>query len=186
MGWLYDWFLMRNALLHADKAIIQPVDKKLRWKVKNKTLTVGGVREIKKHSAEELPWLDELHDILKIVIEEGVEKIAAHAFDDCTRLEQLIIPASVKTIGDFAFTFCYCGDRKINGGKNVLWSLTDGKLIIKKNPAAKSDSDFSTGYETWNVIEKNITGVEIERGVIPSKNFFEWLARMGNDIKVSF
>ena len=186
MGWLYDWFLMRNALLHADKAIIQPVGKKLRWKVKNKTLTVGGVEEIKDYSSEEAPWVDSLSSIQKIVIEEGVEKIAAHAFDDCTRLEQLIIPASVKTIGDFAFTFCYCGDRKINGGKNVIWSLTDGKLIIKKNPAAQSDADFSTGYETWNVIEKNITGIKIERGVIPSKNFFEWLTRMGNDIKVSF
>lgn len=169
-----------------SKPITQPVTEKLRWKVAGKTLTVGGVREIESYSYSATPWGDSLRDIQKIIIEDGVEKISARAFENCTRLEQVIISASVKSIGDFAFTICYCGNRKINSGTNVIWSLEDGVLMIKKNPAAKSDADFSTGYETWEVVEKNITGVKIERGIVPGKRFFDWLAHMGNSVQVSF
>ena len=144
---------------------------KLFWKVEDKTLTIGGVREIKNYSYDKIPWFESLNLIQKIVIEEGVEKISANAFSECTRLEQLTITASVKTIGDLAFTYCYCGERTINNGRNVTWSLEDGILMIKKNPAAKSD--FSTGYETWQVVEKNIKSVKVERGVVPGKRFFD-------------
>ena len=167
-----------------DKPKTKPVAKKLRWKAEGKTLTVGGVCEIKDYSQEKPPWADSIEDIQRIVIEEGVEKISERAFIECHRLEHLIIPASVKTIGDFAFAFCYCGDRRINGGKNVIWSLDNGILMIKKNPAAKSEADFSTGYEMWNVADKNIKGVKIERGVIPGKQFFDWLAKMGGNVSV--
>ena len=194
-------YKMIKALMAQDKAPLpietpthQPVNKpaqkadveSLRWKVEGKTLTVGGVSEIKSYSYEATPWRDSFRDIQRIIIEDGVKKISARAFDDCTRLEQLTIPASVKTIGDGAFTFCYCGDRKINSGKNVVWSLDDGTLTLKKNPAAKSDVDFSTGYETWQVIEKNITSIKIERGIVPSKRFFDWLNKSGVNVSVSF
>ena len=164
----------------------QTHDEKLRWKVDGKTLTVGGIREIKYYPYKDLPWNDNVSNIQRIVIEDGVEKIAAHAFEECTRLELVTISASVKTIGDLAFTFSYCGNRAVNGGRNVFWSLENGTLTIKKNPAVKSGADFSTGYETWEIVEKNIKAVKIERGIIPDKRFFDWLARMGNDIKVSF
>lgn len=158
----------------------------LRWKVEGKTLTVGGVSEIKSYSYEETPWRDSFRDIQRIIIEDGVKKIAANAFAECTRLEQLTIPVSVKTIGDGAFTFCYCGDRTINGGRNVIWSLEDGTLMIKKNPAAKNESNFSTGYETWQVVEGSITGVKIERGIVPANSFFDWVNRMGDGVSVAF
>ena len=157
----------------------------LTWKVEGETLTVGGVREIKDYSHEEPPWADSLDVIQRIVIEEGVEKISANAFAACRRLEQVIIPASVMTIGDFAFTICYCGDKAIDGGKNVIWSLDDGVLLLKKNPAAMSDADFSTGYEMWNVAGKNIKSIKIERGVIPGRRFFEWLGRLSVNLQMS-
>ena len=189
-----------KALMAQDKAPLpieltpQPVSKpapqvaveSLRWKVEGKTLTIGGVSEIKSYSYSETPWRDSLRDIQRIIIEDGVKKISANAFAECKRLEQLTIPASVKTIGDVAFTFCYCGDRKINGGRNVIWSLEDGTLMIKKNPAAHVESNFSTGYETWQVVEGNIKAVKIERGIVPGKNFFDWLGRMGDGVAVSF
>ena len=168
-----------------SKPAPQPVNQ-LRWKVEGKTLTVGGVSEIKSYSYEATPWRDSFRDIQRIIIEDGVKKIAANAFAECTRLEQLTIPVSVKTIGDGAFTFCYCGDRTINGGRNVIWSLEDGTLMIKKNPAAKNESNFSTGYETWQVVEGSITGVKIERGIVPAKNFFDWVNRMGDGVSVTF
>ena len=157
-----------------------PGIEKLRQKVEGKTLTVGGVREIKDYSC------DNPNAIKKIVVEAGVEKISANAFFKCKRLERMIIPASVRTIGDFASTFCFCGDRNINNSKNVIWSLDDGVLKIKKNPAAKSDADFSTGYEMWYIVEKNIRSIEIERGIILNKRFFDWLGRQSGNIQTSY
>ena len=45
-------------------------------------------------------------DIHKIVIEDGVEKIDAHAFASCMGLESIYIPASVKNIGKGIFYNC--------------------------------------------------------------------------------
>ena len=102
------------------------------------------------------------------------------------KLEHLTIPASVTTIGDLAFIICYCGERTINGGKNVIWSLDNGTLVLKKNPAAQSDADFLLSDVTWRDIEKNIKRIKIECGVIPDKNFFEWLWRFGRDVQIKF
>lgn len=155
------------------------------WKVEEETLTIGSVREIKDYSQEDPPWADSIENIQRIVIGEGVEKISANAFAAFYRLEHIVIPASVNTIGDFAVSFCYCGDKRIDGGQNVVWSLDDGILLLKKNPAAKSNADFSTGYAMWNVAEKNITGIKIERGVIPTRRFFEWLGRLSTNLQMS-
>lgn len=164
----------------------KPIVEKLRWKVEGKTLTVGGVRVIKDFSREEPPWLDNILDIQKIIVEEGVEKISANAFIDCKRLELLTIPASVKTIGDMAFTACFCGNRFENGGRNVFWCVEDGVLVFKKNPVAKSDADFSTGSVSWLPVEKNITGFKLEPGVVPKEKFFEWLSKRGDALQASF
>jgi len=165
--------------------VVEPAPEKLRWKVEGKKLTVGGVREIKFYSYGELPWVDSVDAIQHIVIEAGVEKISANAFSECKRLELLTIPASVKTIGDCAFTFCYCGNRDVNGGKNVIWSLDDGVLTFKKNPSVRNAADFSIGAVSWRAVDKNITGVKIERGVIPDKKFFDWRKSLSRDVPVS-
>ncbi|MBE8953585.1 MAG: leucine-rich repeat protein [Quinella sp. 1Q7] len=159
---------------------------KLIWKIDGRTLTVGGVRVIKNFSAVEPPWSSSLLDILNIVIADGVEEISAHAFEDCKRLEQVTFPASVKTVGDFAFTICYCGSRLVNGGRNVFWSLNDGILTLKKNPAAKVDADFSTGFVTWLPLERNITGVKLADGVKPTEKFLTWLMRRTVGKQISF
>ena len=169
-----------------NKVKLIDADEKLRWKVEGRTLTVGGMCKIKNYSNENPPWGDSRRIIQKIVIEDGVKKIYSYAFADCTRLEKLTIPVTVKTIGDFAFTVSYCGDRLVNNGRNVFWSLNNGTLILKKNPAAKSDDDFSTGYETWKVVEKNIKGVKIERGIVLGKRFYNWLEHMNSDLPVAF
>lgn len=178
---------MKSFLSYGNNAELIPIaSKKLRWNVEGITLTVGGVREIKDYSTEKPLWNDYLNNIQKIIIEEGVQKVSTNAFSNCLHLEHLIIPASVKTIGDFAFTISYCGERTINNGKNVIWSLDNGVLLIKKNPAVKSDADFSTGFESWQVVEKNIKSVKIERGIVPCKRFFDWLTRQPYGNKLSF
>ena len=159
---------------------------KWRWKIKDKTLTVGGVSEIKSYSYKATPWRDSLRDIQRIIIEDGVKEISAGAFIDCTRLELLTIPASVKTIGDRAFTFCYCGDAKINGGRNVIWTLKDGVLNLKKNPDVKNETDFSTGAVTWIDFDKNITGIKLEAGIVPKEKFFAWHNKRSNALQITF
>ena len=154
------------------------------WKVEGATLTVDGTDTIRDYSGETPPWNDYIRIIQRIVIGDGVQKISAHAFSDCSRLEELVIPASIKTIGDLAFTISYCGERTINNGKNVFWSLDNGTLLIKKNPDVNSDADFSTGYESWKAAEKNIKQIRIERGIFPSKRFFEWLWKSGRDAQI--
>ena len=57
--------------------------------------------------------------------------------------------------------------------------------MIKKNPAANADADFSIGDISWQVIDKNIKRVKIERGVIPDRSFFEWLNHMDDKITLS-
>ena len=174
-----------DILSEGNNAELIPIER-LNWKIEGITLTVGGVSEIKDYSTEKPLWNDYLNNIQKIIIEDGVQKISANAFSNCLHLEHLIIPASVKTIGDFAFTISYCGERTINNGKNVIWSLDNGVLLIKKNPAAKSDADFSTGFESWQVVEKNITSVKVERGIVPGKRFFDWLYGLNSNIPVTF
>ena len=153
----------------------QPVAEKLTWSFAGKTLTVGGVREIKFFPYAQIPWLKHLHDIQRIVVGDGVEKIAAQAFKECKRLELVTLPASVKTIGDMFASVSFCGDRFVNGGRNVFWCLEDGVLVLKKNPVAVGD-DFSTGFASWIFADKNIRGVKLEPGIKPTEKFFEWLS----------
>lgn len=163
---------------------IPPVIEKLRWRIRDKTLSVGGVEEIEDFSSKNSPWFNKLKNIQKIIIAEGVQKISANAFIDCFHLEHIKIPASVKTIGDLAFMISYCGERTANGSRNVIWSLDNGTLVLKKNPAASKESDFSIGEITWRAIEKNIKQIKIECGVMPRNSFFEWLWKSERDVQI--
>lgn len=45
--------------------------------------------------------------VTDLVIPEGTEIIPAYAFASCSNIQSVTIPASVKEIGEWAFTFCY-------------------------------------------------------------------------------
>lgn len=166
--------------------LIPYAPKNVTWKVEGINLTVGGVNKIKDYSEEVPPWNDYLRVVQRVIVEDGVTEIAAHAFSNCVVLEHVTIPASLKTIGAFAFTFSYCGEWNVNNRKNVIWSLERGTLIIKKNPDAANETDFSIGDVAWKDIEKNITGIKIECGVMPKEKFFAWLWQSGRDIQITF
>ena len=138
-----------------------------------------------------------------VTLPDGLNRIGAGAFEVCESLTEIKIPDSVTEIGENIFNGCtslekiyYRADSGFEDklqvgntaqlipidaektisycGKNVFWSLDNGTLLIKKNPAAPADADFSTGYEAWNFVEENIKSIKIERGIIPDKSFFEW------------
>lgn len=159
-------------------------DKDLTWALENFTLKISGKSRILNCILEEAPWHLYPNTIKNLVIECGVTSIGEGAFSGCESLTSVTIPDSVKTIGDCAFTVCYCGNA--TNRKNVFWSLDDGTLSIKKNSVERNASDFSIGYETWQVVEKNIKRIELERGGVPGKQFFDWINRLSSEVPVTF
>ena len=76
------------------------------------------------------------HHIKKVVLNEGLEKIGASAFKNCSALETVIIPESVTVIGDEAFYGC---------------PKADICCVAEEKPSAWSDSWVqSDNYVTWN------------------------------------
>ena len=156
------------------------------WQFDDGTLTVGCVCEVEDYSREVPPWNDYLDVIQRLVIESGITKISAHAFDNCPRLEMVTLPASVKTIGDFAFLFSFCGDFNVNGGRNVFWCVEGGVLVVKKNPDAVGDDFSIASVRCWRDVEKNIRGVKVEHGIKPTKCFSDWLFERVDGKQISF
>ena len=64
------------------------------------TLTISGTGEMLNH-----PWDDLRSNINKVVIQNGVTSICSEAFYDCRNLKAVIIPQSVTSIDDKAFSF---------------------------------------------------------------------------------
>ncbi len=44
---------------------------------------------------------------IKLTIGKGVHTIGAHAFENCRRLNEIVIPDNVKSLGEYAFAGCY-------------------------------------------------------------------------------
>ncbi len=62
-------------------------------------------------------------DFVKIELPEGVVEICDYAFEDCTALEEVVCPASLKKIGKEAFNGCH-NLRRIKYGDNVDVDVT--------------------------------------------------------------
>ncbi len=96
------------------------------WKLENGLLTISGKGDMldckhKKISTwegetscyyeyDDQIWgrtLEEEWAVKKVVIEEGITSIAAHAFADCNNLTSIVIPDSVTRIEHSAFACCY-------------------------------------------------------------------------------
>lgn len=71
------------------------------------TLTVTGTGSMADYTqVSETPWYESLSDIKSVVIGEGVTKIGAYCFADCTNIASVQIPTTLYTIADFAFYGC--------------------------------------------------------------------------------
>lgn len=82
------------------------------WKIENGVLTISGTGMMEScyltnnpewKEKKDVPWLDEMRDIKKVVIEEGVTTIGYYAFWYCYGLEEIQIPEGITTIGSWAF-----------------------------------------------------------------------------------
>lgn len=52
------------------------------------------------------PWTNFKYEIKEIKLEEGIEEIASHAFENTFNLETIQLPESIRQIGDYAFWNC--------------------------------------------------------------------------------
>ena len=73
--------------------------------------TVLGEQEqinIGNHSKENIlpKTFQEDHNIKRVELSDGIESICSDAFINCTELEEMILPASLKEIGAYAFRGC--------------------------------------------------------------------------------
>ena len=77
----------------------------LEWSLDNNgTLTISGTGDMSYiDGAVYAPWYYSRKEIKNLVIEEGVSSVYKYAFYDCSNLESVTIPSSLKSIGDSAF-----------------------------------------------------------------------------------
>lgn len=76
----------------------------LRWKIENETLFIEGSGAIPDFSAQfESPWGENNDEIKKIEIAGGVTGIGNRSFMGLGRLTEVVVPASVTTVGSLAF-----------------------------------------------------------------------------------
>ena len=69
-------------------------------------LTLSGVDAVvgqNDYAASDYPWYAERSQITKVIVEEGVAAIGAHAFDGCANLVQIEFASTVASIGPGAF-----------------------------------------------------------------------------------
>lgn len=91
-------------------------------------------------------------NLKSVIIQEGIKKISADAFDGCSNLEKVHLPESLEEIGDYAFYLCRNlkeinipdGLQKI--GKEAFAGCTQLKTLtlmptVKTDPLIFYDSD---------------------------------------------
>ena len=70
-------------------------------------LTISGTGAMQDYtSASQTPWKSSLSTITELIVEEGVTRIGASAFDGATKLTKITFPSSLQSIGDYAFYNC--------------------------------------------------------------------------------
>lgn len=73
----------------------------LSWTLDGGVLTISGSGEM-----TSAPWKDYANDIIKVVIKEGVTSVSNSAFSSLTSLTTVTFPATLTSLGDYAFYNC--------------------------------------------------------------------------------
>ncbi len=130
-----------------------PCGEALTWTLNSEgILSISGDGEMTpSESWDQIPWHACADMISGIAIEDGVTAISPYAFYGCVNLKNIQIPASMASIGEFAFGYCsdltegrFEGNRP-SFGKNVFHNVA-------------ADMYYPPGDASWNGIEEVDTG----------------------------
>lgn len=144
-------------------------------------LTISGSGEMRGYAADTMPWYDIAAKITKVVIGEGVTSIGKNAFNnekagfvfteielpstlisignyafyDCAYINTLAVPASVTTIGRFAF-------RRLSGlvtlEEVAVWSIgDDGAYKFVTDGAARNALVLYKYNKVWTKLGEHVT-----------------------------
>ena len=140
------------------------------WLYEDGTLTISGTGDMFDYdSFYDVPWYDKSDEIKSVVFTEGVTSIGYCAFRYCTSIKSLTIPASVKSIGDYAFdayaAYGYSALSEVNySGTMEQWRAID----IGRHNATLKHADVICSDGT--IIAPNYCGEDttwtLENGVL--------------------
>lgn len=131
------------------------------------TLIIEGDGPIPSLANDVLPWSSERHNIIEVIIEDGVKSIADACFYQFDYLREVSIPSSVKFIGEGAFFKC-----------SRLESINLPSSIQSIEP-----NTFGGCYELKTItIPKNVT--EIKNSAFTYCTELESIKFAGDDIEI--
>ena len=112
------------------------------------------------------PWYQSRDNEIQVTLEEGITKIGAYTFNNCTGLKFVELPVSIAEIGIYAFNNCTGMLGEINIGQNVTTigayafngcTGIRGNLVIPEEVTTIANYTFAnTSIETI-VIPENVT-----------------------------
>lgn len=111
----------------------------------------------------ETPWILYSDRIISVVIGNGVTRVGNNAFLDCTEIDNVDISASVKELGDFAFSgtaieSVYIPQNVVNIGKNPFCKCSKLKRILVSSKNSQYYSEDSRNMIIEFQTEKIIVG----------------------------
>lgn len=119
-------------------------------------LTVSGAGPMADFEKGDAPWYANRADIRKLVIDDGVTSIGSAAFSGCGLISEIIIPLSIRSIGDGAFDDVYALENIYYAGSIAQWkdidiglgnSFGDAQLILADE--TEPFSDISGWYHNY-------------------------------------
>ena len=112
------------------------------------TLTISGTGEMANCTNFTQPWRFNRGEILSAVVEDGVTSVGGCAFQYCSKLASVTIPADVTSIGYAAFGGCDSLTGIIVNSENAAYTSIDGVLFDKaKTTLVCHPSGHGTAYQ---------------------------------------
>lgn len=144
------------------------------WGIKDGVLTVSGTGALDyTHSGNYYPWGKYTDKITKIVVEPGITKIPAYAFEYCENAETIILPETLTTLSLNAFNDCGSLNNLMIPSSVLFIEGTSNSL----SPAflrceSLTDMYYLGTAEEWNLINngKNI----LSASSTMTKHFFQY------------
>lgn len=135
----------------AEQAADAVTDEGIDWsledgvlRIRPKNGTAGSMEDYAagKRSGNISPWLDERESITAVIVEDGVSRIGSYAFANCTRLQTVELPASLREIGSNAFA---------NSGLRAV-TLPEGLETIGEDAFAATQLSMITLPDSLNMV----------------------------------